>query len=109
MFTPEERAVYKCPHTQRAYDPLAVKRVLTAGSYSPSMPRDALIALARKALGLPAIDPATGEGVLEATVWDSLCAFTVYLRGKGPRAKPMPQASPCSDGRGNQATTPTSP
>jgi len=118
VFTPEERAVYRCPVTNRAYDPLAVKRALdaaTAGRFNAlcgektDAARASLTDAARKAFGLKAIDPQTGDGVLDATVWDALCRFTGYLRGKGNRAKPTPQASPCTGSRGPRPTTIGSP
>lgn len=118
MFTPEERQVYRCPYTNRAYDPLAVKTALgaaTGGRFSAlcgektDAARSALVAATRKAMALPPIDPESGKGVLDAVVWQALCAFTAYLRGKGPRAKPMPQASPCTGSRGTAPTTPGSP
>ncbi len=106
MFTPEERKVYHCPHTQRAYDPLAVKGALVSAGYNPSHPREKTLLVARAAFNLLPIAP-DGSGVLDAVVWDTLCTFTAYLSGKGNRAKPMPPASPCTDSRGESAVTTT--
>lgn len=117
MFTSEERQVYKCPHTQRCYDPLAVKRALNIASggkfgtlcaEKSDTANAALIKAARTAFGLPPIS-ADGTGVLDAVVWDTLCAFTAYLRGKGTRVPCTPGASPSSDGPGNRPTTTSSP
>jgi uncharacterized protein (DUF169 family) len=113
VFFPEaERQVYCCPVTNRKYDPLAVKRAISAASKSRfnDMCADArsedeakalaaqgqIVAVARAALGLKPIDPETGEGVLDADAYDALVQFTRWLRGKGGRAPETRSSSPCT-------------
>jgi hypothetical protein len=113
MFTERDRQIYTCPHTARKYDPLAVKRTLAvqskrqinkwiADAQQTDDPGKAdvaignLVAVARVAFALPAVDPKTGEGVPEATVYESFVAFTVWLRGKDEREQRTLSSAPCS-------------
>ncbi len=111
-FTQKEKEIYHCPHAGRAYDPLAVRRVLTletraafgrlceeardANPVKAANAQTALIAAARKAFSLPPI-AADGAGVLDSIVWEGLIAYTQWLAGKGPRAKRTPASAPCTD------------
>ena len=106
MFSAAERQIYKCPVTGRDYDPLAVRRKLTLaskGTFNGIVSRlkskddlestqalDEYITIGRKALDLEAT-------VLDASVYDSLTAFTHYLRGKGQRVQNGPTFAPCTD------------
>ena len=119
MFSEQERQIYHCPHTNRDYDPLAVRRALTiqtqntfgrlcteAADPDPvkqALAQEALIAAARKAFGWPPLQ------VLDATVWDALIAFTEWLKGKGKRATILPETLPSTAGPGNPITERGSP
>lgn len=119
LFSEKERAIYTCPFTNRDYDPLAVRRELIlatknafgrlcdeARSTDPlvqAAAEKALIDAARKAFGLEPLK------VLDATVWETLVAFTKYLSGKEPRASRSPGASPSSAGPGSPIMPPGSP
>jgi hypothetical protein len=112
MFSEAERQIYHCGVTNRAYDPLAVRRVLlvetrnkfgalcadakSADPVKAALAEQSLTAAARKAFGLPPVN-AKGEGVLDALVWDALIAFTVWLSGKGSAAQTKPDSAPCTD------------
>lgn len=120
-FSEAERRIYRCPHTNRDYDPLAVKRQLTihtAGKFGAycrdsagedpvlaARAQEALTQAARKAFGLkPSPEP------LDAVVWDTLIDFTRWLSGKGPRAQTTPNSVPSTASpRATDSTTrPTS-
>ena len=118
LFSVQERSIYPCPVTDRAFDPLGVKRALTVATgnrfgalcgeargedaVKAAQAQITLTLAARKAFGF---EPLV---VTDAQVWEALIKFTQWLTGKGQRAKPQPQASPSSDGRGNPTTTPGS-
>ena len=107
LFSEQERQIYRCPHTNRDYDPLAVRRGLTihskgafgrlceeARSPDPvkqAVAQGALIDTARKSFDWKPLD------VLDAVVWEALIAFTVYLRGKEKRAQTPPDSVPSTD------------
>ena len=106
-FSDAERSIYTCPVTGRKYDPLALKRAIVRASKGDfnalvrAVPDDAavekLTAIARVAMGLNPIDVETGAGVLDADAYEALLAFTLWLKGKGPRAQSGPDSTPCTD------------
>ena len=115
MFSEKERQVYQCPETKRFYDPLSVKRklviagkgqfnkavaVYNGGAGTPEELAQAegiLVASGREALGMPAINPATGEGHGDASVILAVTAFTRWLRGKDGTVQSGPNSAPCTD------------
>jgi hypothetical protein len=125
LFTEQDRQIYTDPATGRKYDPLAVKRAITAatnGQFNvlvtavsgddPARAADAqdrLIAAARSAFGLKPLDPDTGQGVLDAVAYEALIEFTRWLKGKGPRAQTRPNSAPCTDSPAPSTTTRSSP
>lgn len=112
FFSESDRQVYSCPVTGMRFDPLAVKRTIAAASRSrfndlcadarsddPAKREAAvggIVAAGRAAFNLKPIDPKTGEGVLDAVVYDAVIAFTKWLKGKGEGAQGMPNSAPCS-------------
>lgn len=69
------------------YDPLVVRRKLIKSGYDAAVKArdfEKIVACGREAFGLEPIQP-DGKGVLEATVYDCVVAFTHYLAGKGSR------------------------
>lgn len=102
MFSEQERQIYTCPFSGRKFDPLAVKRAIAKaaqGKFNELVTADdtdGLIAVGRVAFGFAPVDPETGVGVLDATVYDALTAFTKWLAGKGQRAQSGPDSTPCT-------------
>lgn len=45
--------------------------------------QERVVAVAREAFGLPAFDPATGAGLLEADVWAVLNGYLDFMEGNG--------------------------
>lgn len=125
LFSEQDRQIYTDPATGRKFDPLAVKRAITAatnGQFNvlvaavsggdPARAAEAqgrLIAAARLAFGLKPLDPDTGQGVLDAVAYEALIGFTRWLKGKGPRAQTRPNSAPCTDYPAPSTTTPTLP
>jgi hypothetical protein len=89
--------IYRDPVTDRYYDPYRVLAALYhySGNKLNEMVRAAnespagslkLAEVGRRAFGLPAIDPATGEGTPDAVVLAVVEKFSEYVRGKGQGA-----------------------
>lgn len=115
IYSEQERQVYRCPVTGRYLDPLAARRSMFAaakgrGGFNGAVAdarspdegvraagEERLVAAGRAALGLPPIDPKTGEGVTDAVAMEALTAFTRWLSGKGGTARGGPSGAPCTD------------
>lgn len=133
MFSDDERRTfrYRLPDADRYADPLECLRSLhrsTGGRLDELLDRqragaaadrsgdaaaaaaalDAeakLVAAAREAFGLAAIDPASGSGVTYEEAWGVLCQFLEYLRGKASRPGNSPSSSgPTASAPGPSAT-----
>jgi hypothetical protein len=112
MFSEQERQIYTCPITGRAYDPLSVRRAIITASKNQFnsivgrvRSKDKLesetaigevIAIGRKALTLEPVST-KGDGILDSQVYDAITAFTVYLTKKGLRERKRPTSAPCTD------------
>lgn len=116
--------VYRDPATGLHYDPFRVLASLHhySGGKLNDMVRAAnespagalqLVAVGRRAFGLPAIDPTSGEGTPDAAVLAAVEAFSEYVRGKGPGAaswrnwsRPLEAPPPSSTPRTSSPSSP---
>lgn len=107
-----EKDIYQCPVSGRFHDPLAVKRAVvlaSKGRFNDAVAawkgedqvdranaEAVLVTAARAGLGLPPVDPKTGQGVTDAQAIEALTAFTKWCRGKGQRAASTHDSRPCT-------------
>ncbi len=112
FFSEADRLIYKCPVTEKALDPLALKRAITVASKNRfnaivqearstdelvrATAEGQLVAVGRAAFGLAPIDPKSGAGVLDTVVLEAVTAFTRWLSKKGPTAQSGPDSAPCT-------------